>query len=95
MLSLALCTAGYIAEIFRGGLQAVPTAQIEAARACGMSGLLLFRRIIFPIALRHALPAYSTEIISMVKATALARCDALGSVERGAKIRNVSLTYRS
>ena len=37
------------------------------ARACGMSRLLMFRRIFFPIAVRHALPAYSTEMISMVK----------------------------
>ena len=44
---------------------------IEAARACGMSSFLLFRRVIFPIALRQALPAYSTEVISMTKATAL------------------------
>ena len=37
-----------------------------------MSGILLFRRIILPIALRHALPAYGNEIILMIKATALA-----------------------
>ncbi len=39
VISLALCTAAYTTEIFRGGLLAVPPAQIEAARACGMSGL--------------------------------------------------------
>ena len=48
---LALCTAAYQAEIFRGALLAVPHGQVEAARACGMSGPLLFRRVIFPIAL--------------------------------------------
>ena len=37
-----------------------------------MSGFLLFRRIIFPIAARQALPAYGSEIILMVKATSLA-----------------------
>ena len=37
-----------------------------------MSGAVLFRRIIFPIALRHAIPAYSTELILMVKSTSLA-----------------------
>ena len=71
------------------------TAQVEAARACGMSGLLLFRRIIFPIALRHALPAYSTEMISMVKATALVSLITLWDVLSVAlKIRNDTLvTY--
>ena len=54
-LSLALCTAAYSSEIFRGALAGVPPGQIEAARACGMSGFKLFRRIIFPIALRQAL----------------------------------------
>ena len=72
VLALALNTAAYSSEIFRGGLLAVPSGQIEAARACGMSGVTLFRRVIFPVALRQALPAYSTEVILMTKATALA-----------------------
>jgi octopine/nopaline transport system permease protein len=64
-------TAAYGAEIIRGGLQSVPAPQVEAARAFGMSGFTLYRRIIGPIALRQALPAYGNEIILMVKATAL------------------------
>jgi octopine/nopaline transport system permease protein len=72
VLALTLNTAAYASEIIRGGLQAVPHTQVEAARACGMSGLLLFRRIVFPIAVRQALPAYGNEIILMVKATSLA-----------------------
>ncbi len=55
VLALALCTAAYQSEIFRMALAAIPQGQIEAARACGMSRLTLFRRIIFPIALRQAL----------------------------------------
>jgi octopine/nopaline transport system permease protein len=91
-LSLALCTAAYQAEICRGALLAVPHGQVEAARACGMSGLLLFRRVIFPIALRYALPAYSTEMISMVKATALVSLITLWDVLSVAlKIRNDTL----
>jgi octopine/nopaline transport system permease protein len=95
VLSLALCTAAYQAEIFRGALLAVPHGQVEAARACGMSGLLMFRRVMFPIALRHALPAYSTEMISMVKATALVSLVTLWDVMSVAlKIRNDTLvTY--
>lgn len=72
VISLALCTAAYEAEIFRGALLAVPDGQVEAARACGMSGGLLFRRVIFPVALRQALPSYATELILMVKSTSLA-----------------------
>ncbi|HEX2509143.1 MAG TPA: ABC transporter permease [Microvirga sp.] len=72
VFALTLNTAAYASEIIRGGLQAVPANQVEAARACGMSGFLLFRRIVFPIAVRQALPAYGNEIILMVKATSLA-----------------------
>ncbi len=71
ILALTLNTAAYTAEIIRGGLQSVPHGQIEAARAIGMSGILLYRRIIFPIAFRQALPAYGNEMIIMVKATSL------------------------
>ncbi len=70
--ALTLNTAAYGAEIIRGGLQSVPAGQIEAARACGMSRVLMFRRIVFPLALRQALPAYGNEIILTVKASALA-----------------------
>lgn len=71
LLALAMNTAAYGAEIVRGGLQSVPAAQVEAARAFGMSGLTLYRRIVGPIALRQALPGYGNELILMVKATAL------------------------
>lgn len=72
ILALTLNTTAYTSEIIRGGIQSVPWGQIEAARAIGMSGFLLFRRIIFPVAIRQALPGYGNEIILMVKATSLA-----------------------
>ena len=62
----------YTSEIIRGGIQSVPWGELEAGRAIGMSGLTLFRRIVFPIAIRQALPAYGNEIILMVKSTSLA-----------------------
>src|SRR5471030_261743 len=64
VVSLALCTAGYTAEIIRGGLLSVPQGQIEAGKAVGMSPWDLLRRIIAPVTLRQALPAYSTEAIA-------------------------------
>lgn len=94
VLALAFCTAGYQAEIMRGGLQAVPAREIEAGRASGMSGLLLFRRVIGPIAIRQALPAYSTEIILMVKSTALASLVTVWEVT-GTAQRLISQTYRT
>lgn len=72
VLALTLNTTAYGAEIIRGGLQAVSWGEKELARSFGMSGVLLFRRIVFPIAIRQALPAYGNEVILMVKATSLA-----------------------
>jgi octopine/nopaline transport system permease protein len=94
VISLALCTAGYTAEIFRGGLLAVPAQQMEAARACGMSGFLMLRRIVAPIALRAALPAYSTELVLMMKSTSLASLVTVWEVT-GIAQRIIHSTYRT
>ncbi len=71
VLSLTLNTAAYSTEIFRGGIQGVPHGEVEAARACGMSGLLLYRRIIIPKALRISWPAYTNEVIFLLQASSL------------------------
>lgn len=94
ILALTLNTAAYICEVFRGGLQSVPANQVEAARACGMSGILLFRRIIFPIAIRQALPAAGSEIILTVKATSLASIITLMEVT-GLAAKLISQSYRA
>ncbi len=72
IMALTLNTAAYTSEIIRGGIQSVPWGQLEAGRAVGMSSVTLFRRIVFPVAIRQALPAYGNEIILMVKSTSLA-----------------------
>lgn len=72
ILALTLNTTAYTSEIIRGGLQSVPWGQVEAAKACGMSLALRFRRVIFPQAIRQALPGYGNEIVLMVKSTSLA-----------------------
>ncbi|SDG11791.1 amino acid ABC transporter membrane protein 2, PAAT family [Limimonas halophila] len=71
VLTLTLNTAAYTAEILRGALQTVPHGEVEAARACGMRGLLLYRRIMFPKAFRIAWPAYTNEVIFLLQATSL------------------------
>ena len=94
VISLGLCTAAYQTEIFRGALGAVPEREVEAARACGMSGFLLFRRMILPIAVRFALPAYSTELILMVKSTSLASIITVTEVT-GVAQKLITQTYRT
>ncbi len=93
VLALTLNTAAYASEIIRGGLVAVPPGAIEAARACGMSRALAFRRIVAPLALRQALPIYGNELVLMVKATALASIITLMEVT-GIAAKLVSETYR-
>jgi octopine/nopaline transport system permease protein len=94
VIALMLNTAAYSAEIIRGGLLAVPHGQVEAARACGMPRSLVFRRITMPLAIRQALPGYSNEMISMVKATSLASVITIMEVT-GVAAKLISETYRA
>lgn len=93
ILALALNTSAYTAEIIRGAVQSVPVGEVEAGRACGMSGLLLRRRITWPIALRQGLPVYGSEVILMIKATSLASIITLTEVTEIA-YKLISSTYR-
>jgi len=94
ILALTLNTAAYGTEIIRGGLQSVPFGQIEAARACGMSRSLVYRRVILPIALRQALPSYGNEIILMIKGTSLTSIVTLLEIT-GIAQQIISQTYRA
>lgn len=94
VLALALNTAAYASEIVRGGLLSVPFGQIEAARACGMSRFMIFRRITLPLGVRQALPGYGNEMIAMVKATSLASIITLMEVT-GVAARIISESYRA
>jgi octopine/nopaline transport system permease protein len=93
ILALTLNTTAYTSEIIRGGIESVSWGQIEAARSVGMSGLLLFHRIIFPVAIRQALPAYGNELILMVKATSLASTITIIELT-GMAQKIISATYR-
>ena len=72
IITMTLHTAAYIAEILRGAIQAIPPGEIEAARALGMSRFKTLVHIVLPRAARIGLPAYSNEVILMLKASALA-----------------------
>lgn len=72
VITMTLHTAAYIAEILRGAIQAVPPGEVEAARALGMSRAKTMFYIVLPRAARIGLPAYSNEVILMLKASALA-----------------------
>ncbi len=71
-LALAFHNGAYIAEIFRGSIQAVDQGQMEAGRSLGMSKNLAMRRIILPQAFRRALPPLGNQFIIGLKDSSLA-----------------------
>ena len=72
LLTFSLNTAAYSGEVLRGGILAVPRGEVEAAKAAGMSRFTAYRLVILPRAFSIALPAYSNEVIILMKGTALA-----------------------
>lgn len=70
-LSLIVFYAAYLSEIFRAAISGVPSGQQEAAEALGLGRLAIFSRVIFPQALRLALPGTNTMLVDLLKATSL------------------------
>lgn len=77
--AFVLFTAAYLAETVRGGLQAIPRGQVEAAKALGLKGPLVVLLVVLPQALRNVIPAIVGQFISLFKDTTLAA--ALGFAE--------------
>jgi arginine/ornithine transport system permease protein len=88
LLAFTLNTAAYTTEILRGAIQVTPTGEIEAAKACGMSPMLMLRRIILPSAFRRALPAYGNEVIFMLHGSAVASVVTIVDLTGAARIVN-------
>lgn len=72
IFAFTLNTAAYQSEIMRGAIAAVPKGQIEAAKALGLSGRAIALKIIFPQALLVAIRPMGNELITLIKASALA-----------------------
>ena len=86
LIAFTLNTAAYTTEILRGAIKATSTGEIEAAKACGMSPALMYRRIILPSAFRRALPAYGNEVIFMLHGSAIASTITLVDITGAARI---------
>jgi general L-amino acid transport system permease protein len=71
IVAITLFSSAYMAENVRGGLQAVPRGQSEAARALGLSGWQTMRLIVLPQALRAVIPAIVGQAIGLFKDTSL------------------------
>ena len=77
IIAFTLNTSAYLAEIIRGAIQAIPIGELEAADAMGLSKWKKLTRITLPRAFGIVIPAYSNEVIFMLKGSALASTIAL------------------
>ena len=71
LIMVSLFAAAYLAEAVRGGLQAIPRGQVEAAEALGLSRWTTTRRIILPQALKIAIPGIVNVFVGLYKDTTL------------------------
>ena len=74
----------YMTETFRGAILAVNRGQLEAGYAYGMNGGLVFRRIMLPQMMRHALPGFGNNWLVLIKTTALVSIIGLDDMVRKA-----------
>jgi polar amino acid transport system permease protein len=72
IIAFVLNYSAYFAEIYRGGIEAVPKGQYEASKVLGFTKGQTYRRIVLPQVVKRILPAMSNEVITLVKDTALA-----------------------
>ena len=72
LLGLSIYTAGFIAEVVRSGILAVPWGQTEAARALGLRRGLVTRLVVLPQALRVIVPPLTGQYLNLVKNSTLA-----------------------
>ncbi len=72
LIAFTLNSAAHTTEIFRGGFLAVPKGPIEAAKALGLTRLQTLCFVTYPLMIRTVFPAYTNEVIGMLKATSVA-----------------------
>ena len=77
IIAFSINYAAYFSEIYRGGLESIPSGQHEAAQVLGFSRSQTFLRIILPQMIKRILPPMSNEVITLIKDTALANVIAI------------------
>ncbi len=84
VLTIGFIFGAYMAETFRGAILAVDAGQMEAGYAYGMTPFQVFRRILFPQMVRHALPGFGNNWLVLIKTTALVSIIGLDDLVRKA-----------
>ena len=93
ILGLAINYSAYESEIYRAGLQAIPTGQMEAALSLGMSRSLSIRRIIVPQAVRIVIPPVVSDFIALYKDTSV--CSVITIVELTKRFSVLSMSTQA
>ena len=93
ILAYIINYAAYYAEIFRGGITAVPKGQFEAISVLGIGKIRGFFKIIIPQVTKIVLPSVGNEVIALVKDTSLVYVIGLGELLRAGQI--AANTYAS
>ena len=93
VLTLALYSGAYLAEVFRAGLLSIPPGLREAGLAIGLTEMQIRTSIILPVMFRNVLPSLSSTIISLFKDTSLAAAIAVPELTFEARKINVE-TFR-
>ncbi|MDD7362876.1 MAG: amino acid ABC transporter permease [Peptoniphilus sp.] len=70
-IAFILNYTAYFAEILRGGIQSVDPGQWEAGKVLGLSKVYTFFKVILPVVIERSFPAFSNEVITLVKDTSL------------------------
>ena len=73
IIAFVINYACYFSEIYRAGIEAIPTGQIEAGQVLGMTKFQIFRKVVLMQVVKRIIPPMGNEIITLVKDTALAR----------------------
>src|SRR6185295_4827807 len=97
LVGVALFSAAYMAEVVRGGLQAIPRGQYEASQALGLSYRKMMQLVVLPQALKIVIPGIVNSFISLFKDTSLVLIigiyDLLGIVQLGFNDPNWASPY--
>ena len=89
IVAFGINSGAYMAEIIRGGINAVDGGQTEAARSLGFNRMSAMRFVVLPQAIKNILPAVGNEMIALLKETAVAGYVAVQDLTRAANlIRN-------
>lgn len=94
LFAFILNYTAYFAEIFRGGLQAIPAGQYESARVLRLTNWQTLRKIVIPQVIKIVLPSIGNEVINLVKDSSLVYVIGLGDLLRAGNVamaRDVTL----